>query len=180
VGVLEELKEAEARALSRLAELEPLVAEYDQLKREVDQLGLTPARDTTNGTGAAAGGAGPRRRPARASSTRRPGGSRAGRQRSSEADASAQGAATGEGERAQPGGQRARSGTTRRRGGAARGSGSRRDDVLRLVGQSEGITVREIGTKLGVDPTGLYRVARALENEGAVRREGTRLVPAAS
>jgi hypothetical protein len=54
---------------------------------------------------------------------------------------------------------------------------SRRDQVLALVQQRPGITVPEIGTELKVDPTGLYRVVRGLESEGAVKKEGKALRP---
>jgi len=49
--------------------------------------------------------------------------------------------------------------------------------VLRLVGENPGITVREIGERLGVDATGLYRVVKQLTDEGRVRKEGVRLQP---
>lgn len=55
---------------------------------------------------------------------------------------------------------------------------SRRDQVLELVRQRPGITVPELGTELKVDPTGLYRVVRGLESEGAVKKEGKALRPA--
>ncbi len=49
--------------------------------------------------------------------------------------------------------------------------------MLRLVAEQPGITVREIGERLGVDPTGLYRVAKRLTDEGRLRKDGTRLYP---
>jgi transcriptional regulator of acetoin/glycerol metabolism len=56
-------------------------------------------------------------------------------------------------------------------------AGSRRDQLLSLVQQQPGITVREAGEQLGVDGTSLYRVVRRLEQEGAVKKEGTHLQP---
>ena len=50
--------------------------------------------------------------------------------------------------------------------------------MLRLVGEQPGITVREIGERLGVDATGLYRVTKRLTDEGRLRKDGTRLYPA--
>jgi Winged helix-turn-helix DNA-binding len=49
--------------------------------------------------------------------------------------------------------------------------------VLRLVGENPGITVREVGERLGVDATGLYRVVKRLSDEGRVRKDGRRLQP---
>jgi DNA-binding Lrp family transcriptional regulator len=47
--------------------------------------------------------------------------------------------------------------------------------VLRLVAENAGITVRELGARLGVDATGLYRVVNRLTGEGRLRKEDTRL-----
>jgi hypothetical protein len=66
--------------------------------------------------------------------------------------------------------------TTRRRTSSS--GPRRRDQVLALVQQRPGITVPELGTELKVDPTGLYRVVRGLESEGAVKKEGKALRPA--
>ena len=57
-------------------------------------------------------------------------------------------------------------------------AGSRHDQLLSLIQQQPGITVREAGQQLGVDGTSLYRVVRRLEQEGAVKKEGTQLQPA--
>ena len=59
-------------------------------------------------------------------------------------------------------------------------AGSRREQLLSLVQQNPGITVREAGQQLGVDGTSLYRVVRRLEEEGAVKKEGTHLQPQAA
>ena len=50
--------------------------------------------------------------------------------------------------------------------------------MLRLAGEKPGITVREIGERLGVDATGLYRVAKRLTDAGRLRKDGPRLYPA--
>jgi transcriptional regulator with GAF, ATPase, and Fis domain len=63
-----------------------------------------------------------------------------------------------------------------RRGGAA--PEKRADQLLALVRERPGITVAEAGKQLGVDPTGLYRVVRRLEQDGAVRKNGRALEPA--
>jgi Winged helix-turn-helix DNA-binding len=56
-------------------------------------------------------------------------------------------------------------------------SSRREQDVLRLVNQRPGITVRQIANELGVDPTGRYRPVRKLEQEGAISKRGATLQP---
>ena len=66
------------------------------------------------------------------------------------------------------------------RRGSRRGvaSGQRQQQLLELVRNRPGITVREAATELGVDPTGLYRVVTRLEGSGDVRKNGRQLEPA--
>ncbi len=40
-----------------------------------------------------------------------------------------------------------------------------------------GITVREVGSELGVDPTSLYRIVHRLEQDGALEKRGRELMP---
>jgi ribosomal protein S25 len=69
--------------------------------------------------------------------------------------------------------------TPRRRRAQRKGqSGSRREQVLALVKERPGITVPQLGDKLKIDPTGLYRVVRGLEEEGAVKKDGKAIHPA--
>ena len=56
--------------------------------------------------------------------------------------------------------------------------GQREQQVLELVRGRPGITVREVGNELGVDPTGLYRVVGRLEQRGELRKKGRNLQPA--
>jgi hypothetical protein len=53
--------------------------------------------------------------------------------------------------------------------------GLRRQQVLDAVSGHPGITVREIGNQLGVDPTSLYRAVRALESERLIAKRGSQL-----
>ena len=53
----------------------------------------------------------------------------------------------------------------------------RRDQLLEMVKARPGITVREIGSELGVDPTSLYRIVHRLEADGALRKRGRELLP---
>jgi hypothetical protein len=65
---------------------------------------------------------------------------------------------------ASPGGRRRR----RRRAGGTRG-----DQALKVVRQNPGISVSELGDKLGIAQKNyLYRVMANLQEDGAVRKEG--------
>jgi CRP-like cAMP-binding protein len=144
VSVIEEFKGLEDRVAQRLAELRPLVDEYNELEQIAERLGLSQTRATART--ARARGTSPRPRASastNARSARRPGGSRGGATRS--------------------GGSR---------------TGGRRDQLLAVVQQQPGITVREVGSRLGVDPTSLYRIVHRLEQDGAVRKDGRALLPA--
>jgi hypothetical protein len=67
--------------------------------------------------------------------------------------------------------------------GAARRSrstarpGQRGEQLIELVRARPGITVRDAGKELGVDPTGLYRVIHRLEQGGRLRKHGRGLEP---
>lgn len=60
--------------------------------------------------------------------------------------------------------------------GAGRANG-RREQLLTMVKERPGITVREVGTELGVDPTSLYRIVHRLERDGALQKRGRELRP---
>jgi CRP-like cAMP-binding protein len=132
VSVLDELRALEEQIVTRLRELEPMVAEYQELRAAAERLGIEYA------PGAAPSGAS-RKAPTRSTSTRR----------------------------TRP--------TPRRRSRSRR---LRRDQVLAAVRAQAGITVPDIGKRLGVDPTGLYRVVRQLEQEGEIVKDGRELRPA--
>ena len=53
----------------------------------------------------------------------------------------------------------------------------RRDQLLAIVKERPGVTVREVGAELGVDPTSLYRIVHKLEQDGALRKNGRELLP---
>jgi transposase len=56
-------------------------------------------------------------------------------------------------------------------------SNGRRDQLLAAVKARPGITVREVGAELGVDPTSLYRIVHRLEQDGALQKRGRELRP---
>jgi hypothetical protein len=67
---------------------------------------------------------------------------------------------------------RAASGNGRRRR-RRRAGGTRGDQALGVVRQNPGITVSELGDKLGISQKNyLYRVMANLQEDGAVRKEG--------
>jgi hypothetical protein len=76
--------------------------------------------------------------------------------------------------RSRPAARRPRSGSAT--SGRTRSNG-RRDQLLAMVKARPGITVREVGTELGVDPTSLYRIVHRLEQDGALRKRGRELLP---
>jgi hypothetical protein len=188
MALLDEVREFEQTVLARLTELEPLVQEYDQLRAVAEQLGLryTPEQPGTVTSDSSRRGARPadtgsagarsaakarsarsapaKKRPKRAS--RRPAVDAGTEPRAAAASASKDTPA-----RAQPAPMR--DGRGQKATGAR--SGQRSDDVLRLVGQQPGITTREVGARLGVDASGLYRVTRKLTADGRLRKDGPQL-----
>jgi CRP-like cAMP-binding protein len=139
VSVLDDFTKAEQRLVARMRELEPLVAEYRDLERVAQRLGI----DVSGGA--------PRRRSRRA------------------AGADPQAAA--------PNGSRPTPRARRRRSGA---QPDRSTQLLAVVNSQPGVTVREVASRLGVDPTSLYRIVRRLEADGALQKRGRELVPAGS
>ena len=53
--------------------------------------------------------------------------------------------------------------------------GQRGEQLIELVRARPGITVRDAGKELGIDPTGLYRVVHRLEQGGQLRKNGRAL-----
>jgi len=74
-----------------------------------------------------------------------------------------------------------RASTARARSAApAARRGGRREQLLALVVDQPGITVAQAGKQFGInDATGLYKVARRLQDEGLVRKRGAELHPTA-
>lgn len=59
---------------------------------------------------------------------------------------------------------------TRRRGGGRQGK--RAQEFVQIVKEHPGITVTEVANKMAIKPNYLYRVAKAVEQKGAVVRDG--------
>jgi hypothetical protein len=152
---MDQLQNLEATVAQRLAELQPFFEEYTELQQVADRLGIAPpVAKSSVPTGAS--------RKSSRRSTRKPAASRA--------------AAATSATSAKP----VRGG---RRAGGAVGTGrvsGRADQILAMVTEQPGITVAEIGKRLGVDATGLYRPVHRLEQQGKLRKSGRELQPAKS
>ena len=188
-AVLDQLRAIEQQVERRLRELAPLVAEYRDLQKVAERLGLkSDTPEPTSAPAAAAERAAQRTNKtttSRRASTKRSSAARA-RTRTSTASTRSRRqptAATSTPSRAPAtkrtpaaGDGSAKDTATRRRRRVA-APGSRQQDVLKLVSERPGITVAEIAKQLGVDAAGLYRVVRRLQADGQIRKDGTALHP---
>ena len=156
----------EEELIGRLRELRPLAVEYHQLEQVARRLGLavddertTPAR---------------KRRSSRATTQTRqtPATPLQSKPTRNASAATAQPSATSTRQRP----RRASTSTDKRRARRQRQS-RRQQDVLRLIHDRPGITVKDIGTELGVDATNLYRHVRKLQQDGLITKHGTALRP---
>jgi hypothetical protein len=195
--LLDQVQNLEQQVMNRLKELEPLTHEYDQLRKVAERLGLKYSPGSgQSGDGAPAETKARRpakrarpakrtpRRPARAKSAQPRAAKPAAKPRGARSTAAPKAAtsaqASGASAAAAPARPRKHAAGSGQRSSGRRGAarpGQRHEDVLRLVGENPGITVRELGERLGVDATGLYRVVNRLSDEGRVRKDGTRLQP---
>jgi uncharacterized membrane protein len=169
VSVLDQFRTAEEQVAKRLRELKPLVAEYHELERVAQRLGLSVSNDASAAGSRPPASTQPARRraakpAARSAASKRDGSAGSGAAKTSVAAAQARGARS---PRGSAGNSRAGSSRTSRR----------QQDVLRLVEQRPGITVSEIAKELGVDATGLYRPVHKLEQDGAIIKRGVTLQP---
>jgi uncharacterized membrane protein len=171
VSVLDQFRNAEQRVAERLRELKPLVEEYQELEQVARRLGLNVNEDATAQDG---------QRPASAANAQ-------GHQPDAKIKARSAASTREESGGAAPA-KRSAATKQRRAARASRRSGNggrpgsnrasrREEDVLRLVEERPGITVREIAKEIGVDPTGLYRPVHKLEQEGAISKQGAGLQP---
>jgi uncharacterized membrane protein len=156
----------EEELVARLRELRPLAIEYHQLEQVARRLGLalddghTPpprkrksSRETTPIKRSPATGVGPAPTGHAGTTTART-------------------SATSTGQRP----RRALSSTDKGRAGSNR-QPRRQQDVLRLIHDRPGITVKEIATELDVDATNLYRHVHKLQHDGLITKRGTALEP---
>jgi hypothetical protein len=171
--LLDQFRTAEEHVANRLRELKPLVAEYHELEHVAQRVGLSVGNDAPAADPRPLASTEPARRRRRAVTTN-------ARSAASMRDGSADGGTAKASAVATParGTRSPRGSAGKSRAGSSRSS-RLQEDVLHLVKQRPGITVREIAKELGVDATGLYRPVRKLEQDGAIIRAGRFSPPAA-
>ena len=161
------LDEKRREITERLAELKPLVEEFNRLEAAAAAL--------AGAIGSAASDAGHavvrRRGPGRPRRSARRTAAKATAPSKSEAAAATAAAAQAEAPKAKaprkPAGRRAK-----RRAGRPKGSGTRAAEALSLVQGQPGITIPELAGKMGINQNYLYRVLPGLQKEGKVRKDG--------
>ena len=150
------LDEKHREITDRLAELKPLVEEYQRLEAAVaalDGLGRSaPAASAPKATRKAA-----RKAPGR----RGPGRPRGSKTKTKAAPAASAAVAAPAG---RAGG--------RRKAGRRKGSGTRAAQALAFVQEQAGITIPELAARMGIKQNYLYRVLPTLEEEGKVKKQG--------
>ena len=205
MSVLDQVRKLEQQVVDRLKELEPLTREYEQLRKVAERLGVKyspgsaeddgeakPAKSSDRARSRA--GAGnraartpakkPQRRAAARGSAAKPTATSRGTRSTSGQRAASRAEAKGARGKAAPRRAGKRAGSAGQPSGGRRAAparpGQRDDELLRLVGDNPGITVRRLGERLGVDATGLYRVANRLMEAWACTQDGPRLYSADS
>jgi hypothetical protein len=138
----------------RLAELKPLIDEYNRL--EAAATALAGVRGSAPRAAAAAPAA-----PAAAPARRGPGRPRGSKSRKTATTRTAAAAAPA-----------AASTGTRRRAGRRKGSGTRAAQALSFVTGQPGITIPELAAKMDIKQNYLYRVLPGLEQEKKIKKQG--------
>ena len=166
MSVLDQFRIAEEALTERLRELRPLAEEYRELEQIAERRGLTVGDQQRDGANEKPGSPPRQGRRSRAAAqgTRRSGQAAAGPKRPARATRQ---------RRSRPAAAEAKPKP------ATRQRPNRREDIIRLVQQRPGISVKQIGDELGIDPTGLYRPVRELQQQGAITKQGPRLNPSA-
>jgi hypothetical protein len=152
----------------RLAELKPLIDEFNRL--EAASKALAGVRGSASASSAAAAPAAASAAPARrgpgrprgSKSRKTAGTARRGRPPKSETAAAATTTAA----------------TPRRRAGRRKGSGTRAAQALSFVTGQPGITIPELAAKMGIKQNYLYRVLPGLEQEKKIKKQGRGWHPA--
>ncbi len=166
------LDEKHREITDRLAELQPLVEEYQRLEAAVaalDGLGRSaaaPAAPVAKAPKAAPKAAA--KAAAKAASKKAPGRRGPGRPRGSKTKTKAAAASAPAATTPAPGGR----GGARRKAGRRKGSGTRAAQALSFVQEQAGITIPELAARMGIKQNYLYRVLPILEEEGKVVKQG--------
>jgi len=160
------LDEKHREITDRLAELQPLVEEYQRLEAAVAALdGLGRSAAAPAATPKAAAKAAPNAAAKKPPGRRGPGRPRGSKTKTKKAAAAP---ATATAPAPAPTGR----GGARRKAGRRKGSGTRAAQALAFVQEQAGITIPELAARMGIKQNYLYRVLPILEEEGKVRKEG--------
>jgi ribosomal protein S25 len=155
------LDEKHREITDRLAELKPLVEEYQRLEAAVAALdGL--GRSAPAAAPAAAAPKATRKAARKVPGRRGPGRPRGSKTKTKKAAAATPAVA------AAPAGRAG----TKRKAGRRKGSGTRAAQALSFVQAQAGITIPELAAKMGIKQNYLYRVLPTLEEEGKVSKQG--------
>jgi hypothetical protein len=141
----------------RLAELKPLIDEYNRLQAAATAL-------------AGVGGSAPASRAAAPAAPARRGPGRPRGSKSRKTATRARSAAAAPAAKT--------SATPRRRAGRRKGSGTRAAQALSFVTGQPGITIPELAAKMGIKQNYLYRVLPGLEQEKKIKKQGRGWHPA--
>ncbi len=161
------LDEKHREITDRLAELQPLVEEYQRLEAAVaalDGLGRSAAAPAAAAPKAAAKAA------PKAAAKKTPGRRGPGRPRGSKTKTKKAAAAPATATAAAP--AATGRGGARRKAGRRKGSGTRAAQALSFVQEQAGITIPELAARMGIKQNYLYRVLPILEEEGKVTKQG--------
>ncbi|HEV3094502.1 MAG TPA: hypothetical protein VGY30_08315 [Solirubrobacteraceae bacterium] len=157
------LAEKRREITDRMAELKPLIDEYNQL--EAAAKALAGVGGSSIASAATPARRGPGRPRGSATKTRATGTRRRGRPPKAKAAAAAPAAP-------------AAAATPRRRAGRRKGSGTRAAQALQFVTGQPGITIPELAAKMGIKQNYLYRVLPGLEQEKKIKKQGRGWHPA--
>jgi hypothetical protein len=154
----------------RLAELKPLIDEYNRLEAAATALaGVGGSATASRAAAASSASAAPARRgpgrPRGSKSRTTSTGKRRGRPPGSKNKTAAASTA-------------AAAATPRRRAGRRKGSGTRAAQALSFVTGQPGITIPELAAKMGIKQNYLYRVLPGLEQEKKIKKQGRGWHPA--
>jgi hypothetical protein len=173
--VLDDLRVVEERIAARLAELEPLVQEYNELQQIAERLGIYRERALAEAAAIAATpqtAAAPAPAPAPAPKAAAPKPKPVAK---AKAKAKPKAAAKPKA-KAAPRRRAAKGAAVRRQpGGTQKAGAERRERMLELIRERPGITVPELSVALETDAPSLYRVVRKLLSDGTVAKDGKSL-----
>jgi hypothetical protein len=155
----------------RLAELKPLIDEYNRLEAAAKALaGVRGSAPASSAAAAPAAAAPARRGPGRPRGSKTATGKRRGRPPGSKNAKKSTAAA--------PAAEATAAATPRRRAGRRKGSGTRAAEALEYVTGQPGITIPELAAKMGIKQNYLYRVLPGLEQEKKIKKQGRGWHPA--